>query len=205
MSILETLKKAIAAGFMIGIGAVIYISCENKMLGALMFTIGLFTICAFGMNLFTGKIGYVFSNKNKPDCIVIWLGNLIGASFGMALVRIAKPSLAAAAKGMMNAKLETGYLSPLILGFFCGVLMYAAVENYRANPHGIGKVIGLFLCVGTFILCGFEHSIADMCYAALAIDNIGDFPGYMLFLLIVTLGNSLGALAVRAVTFQKEQ
>lgn len=190
---------------MIGIGAVVYMSCDNKIVGALLFTVGLFTICAFGMNLFTGKIGYIFFNKNKPNCIIIWFGNLLGASLGMTLIRIAKPSLHTAAKDMMNAKINQSYFSVLILAFFCGILMYAAVENYRANPHGIGKVIGLFLCVSTFILSGFEHSIADMCYAALAAENGKDVLDYLLFLIAVTLGNSLGAVAVRAVTAVKEK
>lgn len=201
---METLKKAIAAGFMIGIGAIIYISCENKIVGSLMFTIGLFTICAFGMNLFTGKIGYIVSNKNKPNCLIIWLGNLIGGTFGMILARVAKPALHDTAKTMMTAKLQQSFLAIPILAFFCGVLMYIAVENYRSNPHGIGKVIGLFLCVSTFILSGFEHSIADMCYAALAVDNFTDLWQYMLFLIVVSVFNGIGALAVRAVTVQKE-
>lgn len=205
MSILETLKKSVAAGFMIGIGAVIYLSCDNKIVGSLMFTIGLFTICAFGMNLFTGKIGYIFSNKNKPNCAVIWLGNLVGAVFGMCLIRFSKPSLHTVAKDMMTAKINQSYFGVAALAFFCGVLMYVAVENYRANPHGIGKVIGLFLCVSTFILSGFEHSIADMCYAALAAESGKDVLDYLLFLIVVTLGNSLGAVAVRAATAVKEK
>ncbi|MBD5113859.1 MAG: formate/nitrite transporter family protein [Ruminococcaceae bacterium] len=202
---METLKKAIAAGFMIGIGAVIYISCDNKIVGSLMFTIGLFTICAFGMNLFTGKIGYAVSNKNNPNCLVIWLGNLIGASLGMALIRIAKPSLHDAAKEMMTAKLQQSYIGIPVLAFFCGVLMYIAVENYRSNPHGTGKVVGLFLCVSTFILSGFEHSIADMCYAALAVESVTDLWQYLLFLAAVSVFNGLGALAVRWITVQKEK
>ena len=200
----ETFKKAAAAGFMIGIGAVVYISCGNKIAGALLFTVGLFTICAFGMNLFTGKIGYIVSNKNNPNCFVIWLGNLIGASVGMALVRIAKPSLHTAAKEMMDAKLAQSLLRIPILAFFCGVLMYVAVENYRANPHGFGKTAGLFLCVSTFILCGFEHSIADMCYAALAVESLSDLGQYMLFLIIVSVFNGLGALTVRWFTSDKQ-
>ncbi|MCM1298383.1 MAG: formate/nitrite transporter family protein [Firmicutes bacterium] len=200
---METLKKAVAAGFMIGIGAVIYIRCENKVAGALLFTVGLFTICAFGMNLFTGKIGYIISNKNKPNCLVIWLGNLLGAAVSMALVRIAKPDIQEKAKELMTNKLSLNPLAVIILSFFCGILMYAAVENYRANPHGIGKVTGLFLCVSVFILAGFEHSVADMCYAALALDNIADLPLYLLFLIEATAGNSLGALAVRFATQNK--
>lgn len=199
----ETFKKAAAAGFMIGIGAAVYLSCGSKIAGALLFTVGLFTICAFGMNLFTGKIGYVFSNKNNPNCIVIWLGNLAGASVGMALLRIAKPSLQTAAKEMMDAKLQQNYLGIPILAFFCGVLMYIAVENYRANPHGIGKTTGLFLCVSSFILCGFEHSIADMCYAALAVEGFDDLWKYMVFLIVVSVFNGLGALTIRWFTAAK--
>lgn len=202
---MDTLKKAAAAGFMIGIGAVIYLRCENKIVGALLFTIGLFAICAFGMNLFTGKIGYVISNKNKPNCLIIWLGNLIGAAVGMMLIRIAQPALHEKALELMNAKMELNVVSVIILAFFCGALMYIAVENYRANPHGIGKVIGLFLCVSVFILCGFEHSIADMCYAVLAVNGFETGLKYLLFLIEVTAGNSLGALAIRAVTYKKEQ
>ena len=200
---METFKKALAAGFMIGIGAVVYLQCENKIVGAMLFTIGLFSICAFGMNLFTGKIGYVISNKNNPNCLIIWLGNLVGASVSMALIRIAKPVLHEKASELMDAKMGLNVFSAIILAFFCGVLMYIAVENYRSNPHGIGKVIGLFLCVSVFILCGFEHSIADMCYAALAVDSFVSGLKYLLFLVEVTVGNSLGALAVRAVTFKK--
>lgn len=202
---METLKKAIAAGFMIGIGAVIYIRCENKIVGAMLFTVGLFTICAFGMNLFTGKIGYIISNKNNPNCLIIWLGNLLGASVSMALVRIAKPDIQEKAKALMDGKLALNPLAVIILSFFCGILMYVAVENYRSNPHGIGKVTGLFLCVSVFILAGFEHSVADMCYAALALDNIADLPEYLLFLLEATVGNSLGALAVRFAAASKAQ
>lgn len=201
---METLKKAIAAGFMIGIGAVIYLQCENKTVGALLFTIGLFAICAFGMNLFTGKIGYVISNKNKPNCLIIWLGNLIGASVSMTLIRIAKPALHEKALELMNVKMEINIFAVMILAFFCGILMYIAVENYCANPHGIGKVIGLFLCVSVFILCGFEHSIADMCYAALAVESFETGLRYMLFLLVVSVFNGCGALAVRFITKAKE-
>lgn len=202
---MENLKRSVCAGIMIGFGAVVYLQCENKIVGALLFTIGLFAICSFGMNLFTGKIGYVFSNKNDPDCLVIWAGNLIGASASMALIRLAKPDLHLTARALVSAKLEQGYFSAAITGFFCGILMYLAVENYRANPHGAGKITGLFLSVSVFILSGFEHSVADMCYLALAVENIADLPQYLLFLLTVSVSNAIGAVATRYMTFNKNE
>ena len=41
----EILKKSIAAGIMIGIGATVKLCCDNQILGALLFSIGLFFIC----------------------------------------------------------------------------------------------------------------------------------------------------------------
>ena len=62
---LKILVKAILAGVMISIGGTIYLALDNKMLGAFLFSIGLFSICAYGFNLYTGKIGYVIDNKPK--------------------------------------------------------------------------------------------------------------------------------------------
>lgn len=203
-TVLEALKKSIAAGLMISIGATVYLSLENKVIGALMFSIGLFVICAFGMFLFTGKIGYVIDTKNKPNCLLIWLGNLIGCAVGMTLIRIAKPQLCAVADEMVSAKLGQNFFATVILSFFCGILMYIAVENYKINKHGIGKTIGIFLCVSTFILCGFEHSIADMCYCVLAISDAGEAFNCLLFIVIVSVFNGVGAITIRALTKAKE-
>ena len=55
--------KGIYAGLMIGIGGVAYLSVKNPVAGSFFFSIGLLTICMYGMNLYTGKIGYVLVNK----------------------------------------------------------------------------------------------------------------------------------------------
>ena len=89
----ESLKKSVAAGLMIGIGCIVYLSLESKIAGALLFSVGLFLICSFGMFLFTGKIGYIIKTGNKPNCAVIWLGNLFGSIAVSVIARIAKPSL----------------------------------------------------------------------------------------------------------------
>ena len=201
---IELLKKSVAAGFAISIGATVYLVSENKVAGALLFSVGLFVICAFGLNLFTGKIGYVLDNKNHPNCLLIWLGNLLGCVVSSGLVRLAKPGLHDTAAGILSAKLALNWYSVLILGFFCGMLMYAAVENYRVNPHGFGKVTGLFLCVSVFILCGFEHSIADMCYCVFGVSSVGELPQILLFLLMVSAANSVGAIAARFAARSKE-
>ncbi|MDE6678614.1 MAG: formate/nitrite transporter family protein, partial [Ruminococcus sp.] len=84
----DILLRAIATGFAIGIGGVVYLSCDNKYIGAFLFGTGLFVILSFGFNLFTGKVGYAVENKPAYliDLLVIWLGNLIGTAITSGLV-----------------------------------------------------------------------------------------------------------------------
>ena len=64
--------------------------------------------------------------------------------------------------------------------------MYLAVSIYRDR----GKLIGVLFCIPVFILCGFEHSVADMFYFALAGKaTLRTFA----FLGTVLIGNSAGA------------
>lgn len=192
MKKLAIFRDGITAGFMIGIGGTVYLSCANRMLGAFLFAVGLLTICAFGLNLFTGKIGYVVVNKTWIDCALIWLGNLCGCILCGIMVRLTRPEVAAAATALVEAKLLISPLKAVILGICCGVLMFIAVDIYK-NTQNFGRYLGIILCVPVFILSGFEHSIADMFYCALGISSIGQLGPILLFLLFVTIGNTLGA------------
>ena len=82
-----------------------------------------------------------------------------------------------------------------------GVLMYLAVIGYKKakdSLHGIAAV--LFAIVG-FIVCGFEHSIADMGYLAIAIPNLSFWQilQCMGMILVIMLGNVFGGKLMRMV------
>jgi len=55
----------------------------------------------------------------------------------------------------------------------------------------IGFIAGIVFCIPVFILCGFEHSIADLFYFAAS--GIVSLEA-CLFLWIVILGNALGGM-----------
>ena len=164
---LDFLIKGLYAGIMIGIGGSIYLSVENPVIGSFLFSIGLLMICMYGMNLYTGKIGYILINKFEYvyELLLSLLGNFIGTFFVAKMLlftRVAKISERALA--MSNVKLNDNLLSIFILSVFCGMLMYIAVNNYKKSTNEIGKYIGIFMCVMVFILCGFEHCVANMYY-----------------------------------------
>lgn len=199
--------KSLAAGVAIGMGATAYMSCENKIIGSLMFCVGLFAICFFELKLYTGKIGYLFDMKKPWQCAIIWLGNALGCIACGIAVRFALPNVAETARVITEQKLEIDLLRGAVLGIFCGVLMYIAVHNYATNPHGIGKCIGILLCVPAFIICGFEHCIANVLYFTIGIRDASQLPRVLLMTLVVSVANGVGAILFRklSLAFKKEK
>jgi formate/nitrite transporter FocA (FNT family) len=70
--------------------------------------------------------------------------------------------------------------------------MYVAVYPFQPSRK-IPAYLGIFLCVPTFILSGFEHSIADMFFFAAGLGGSYGVGRALGHILLVTLGNGLGA------------
>ena len=182
---------------MIAIGGTVFLSIENKVIGASLFSIGLFGVLIYNLNLYTGKIGYLITNFNLKyikELIITLIGNFIGAcSVGFILRytriydKIYEKSLILA-----NTKLNDNILSIFILSIFCGLLMYYAVNGFKKQTD-FGKYLVFYLGVAVFILCGFEHCIANMYYFSVAdiwsLKTLG-YTG------IMVLGNSIGSFII---------
>ena len=186
--------KGILAGVMIGVGGTIFLSLESKIVGASLFSIGLIGILVCNFNLFTGKIGYLITNfklKYLKELLITLIGNFIGSAFVGFILRYTRiyESINTKAQQLSIAKLNDNLLSIFILSIFCGILMYFAVNNYK-KINDFGKYLVVFLAVIVFILCGFEHCIANIYYFSTADVWSLKTLGYVG---IMVLGNSIGA------------
>ncbi len=205
---LDILKKIIdgfLAGALISIGGAVFLACSGewsgtlapvgKYVGAVFFCTALLCICIKGFSLYTGKIGYVLEKHSKEDLSVMLLGllgNFIGTVACGYLLAAAIPSLKETALTLCNGKLQSqAWWQTLVRAFFCGILVFLAVDIYRNHKTPLGVVF----CIPAFILSGYEHSIADMFYFAASGIASGEA---LLFIWLVILGNSLGGLMIPA-------
>lgn len=186
-----TLLKSIQAGIMITIGCVAYLSCENRYLGAFLFATALCAICNMSMALFTGKVWNTNTKSEFFFLMLSGLGNFVGCVITGPWIRIALPGITEKANAISQAKLEQPYFAVFLLAMLCGMLMTIAVRTFK-KQDGFGKYVGIFTCVPTFIICGFEHSIADMAYFSIASSTT--FWESIMFLLLVMFGNTIGGL-----------
>lgn len=187
--------SAVGAGLCIGIGGIIFLSIENRIIGSLMFTVGLYTIVLNGLNLFTGKVCYLLDNHISyfGMLAIIWLGNLAGTFVvATAMLRSRIAGIQNIAYELSQTKLNDNVLSIFILAVLCGMLMYIAVDGFKER----GNPLILFICVSCFILSGFEHCIANMFYFSVA-------EAWSLktlcYVLVMTVGNGMGGVILPAI------
>lgn len=196
MKVVSDFIYAMLAGVAIAIGGAVFLSTESKVAGAIFFTVGLFTVVTFGFHLFTGKVAYALEQPPRYLLFLlnVWLGNLAGAAaVGYALQATRAAQISETAAALCQVKLTDSLLSVFILAVFCNLLIFIAVDGFRNNPHEVGRYLGLFLGVVGFILCGFEHCVANMFYFSMA--NV--WSGHtLLYLVVMTLGNALGGLLI---------
>ena len=190
---------AVLSGIMISVGGTVYLLCENKIMGSFLFSFGLFTIVQRGFALYTGKVGYI--PENSPgyilEVLITLVGNTAGTAFGALTLQQTRFADALREKAVKSMEIKTGdsIASQLILGAFCGMLMYLAVDNAkecRKKNADMSLVFGVCLPVMIFIICGFNHSIADTFYMF----SSGTFPKDIPYILIVAAGNAIGGMMI---------
>ena len=192
--------NGIMAGVFIGIAGTVYLAMPIAALGSFLFGFGLLTILCNNFKLFTGAVGYLASQGKKTPAylftlLLIWGGNLVGCFAVGTAVRFSRvaelSNIAARASSLCAVKAADSLPSLLILAFFCGILMYLAVDTFKRDLPPVIRMVNVFLCVMVFIISGFEHCIANMYYFSVAgmwsWSNLG-------LILWMTLGNALGGM-----------
>lgn len=181
--------KSVLAGTLIGFVSCIFMICQNKIIGACLFSLGLIAVLILQANLYTGKIGYVNSIKTFIDSLIILVFNLIAAFTIGAIFAVNDVSIE-----IVSARfIDFCWYKVLINGGLTGIAIYLAVELYKKTS----SLIPIILAVMGFILGGGYHVVADACYLGAVVINNGFNFSYLLYLFLVAVGNSIGSLFIR--------
>ena len=186
LPVLKMLLLGIMAGAFIafgGIGATtvsvsIPLPSVGKVIGACVFPGGLTMVLLAGSELFTGNCLLVIPLLEHEVRLrqvlkswgIVYLGNLIGAllvSAGVAYshqLGLFHNDLAVATINTAINKCSMTFSDAFLRGVLCNFLVCIAVWISFAAKDVAGKIIGLFFPIMIFVLCGFEHSIANMFY-----------------------------------------
>jgi len=212
------LLKSYLAGVAIGLGGFLYclsiFLLQNelgKIIGSLVFAIGLFLVCTFYLNLFTGKIGLIYEDRQKKSYYIflpfMLLFNFLGAiSLGYICYLIFKDNNEF--MNIINTKVIASrlsldgfynYLELFVKSILCGTCVCFAVKLFASERLKFKGIFALIFFVFLFVYCGFQHCIANMFYFAFG-NAYGEIET-LFNLLVCILGNIIGP--VIAVTVLK--
>ena len=179
--------KSIVSGICVSLGCICYLSIENKIVGAFLFSVGIISIITYGLTLYTGRIGVVKSLSDVIDSILYLFGNMCGSMITYCIMQLTPiyNKIQEPLQNIVAYKTSLSLLELFILGMFCGVLMLFATKNTK-------NLILPVLCIAVFILIGAEHSVANSFYML----STNDIFLYLKNIVVVALGNATGSIII---------
>ena len=174
------------AGFLIGMGAGVTNTAAHALtdaglartLSGLLFPFGLGIVMLMGAELFTGNcmipLAVAASRATVPGMLRNWLvvyaSNFAGAAAVAAAcvyagqLEYSDGMLAAYTIKVAAAKCSLGFGPAVVLGILCNLLVCLGVLCSISAKDTTGKILGAYIPVAFFVICGFEHSVANMFY-----------------------------------------
>ncbi|HSH07263.1 MAG TPA: formate/nitrite transporter family protein [Burkholderiales bacterium] len=237
LQFMQTAMLAVLAGLFIGLGALFYTLVASdaafgfaatRVLGGLVFSLGLILVTVGGAELFTGNNLMVMACADRKittlellrNWVIVYAGNAIGA-IGLAVL------VTLSGHGEMNggavattyvkiaaAKTALPFGEAFFKGMLCNILVCLAVWLAMAGHTVVDKILAIVFPISAFVAAGFEHSVANMYFipmgllladgAALpASVNLASLSlgGFLSNLLPVTLGNIVGGSVMVAAVY----
>lgn len=227
---------AVLAGGFIGLGAlfsVIVVSdpalpfAVARVLGGVVFSLGLVLVVVAGAELFTGNNLMVMAWASRRistlelarNWVIVYAGNAVGAAGLAAAVYLANHAglngglVGAQYVAIAAAKVAQPPWEAFMDGVLCNLLVCLAVWISLAGRTVTDKILAIVFPISAFVAAGFEHSVANMYLIPLGIALAGDFgagvpqagalgwPGLLYNLVPVTLGNIVGGAGLVAAVY----
>jgi formate/nitrite transporter len=180
----STFVLAVLAGAFIALGAVFYTFVVHdstlslgmtKLIGGVVFSLGLILVIIAGAELFTGNSLLVLACVSRKITLlqllrnwtIVFVGNFVGALSMVLMIALSghwagNPTLSGKVLAIANAKVNLGFTQALMLGILCNILVCLAVWLCFSGRSVTDKILAIIFPITAFVALGFEHSVANM-------------------------------------------
>ncbi len=222
LSTKSSILLGMLAGFFIGLGGLANIIISQsitdvgiaKFLGAAVFPVGLMLVVICGAELFTGNNLMTLAVMDQKITLkrmfrnwgLVWCSNLVGSLILVVLVYYSNTLTGDAADKAIvisETKANLPLIDAFLRGILCNIVVVLAVWFATAGQDIISKIFACWFPIMLFVLCGFEHSVANMFFIPMGMvlgANVS-IQGFIVNLIIVTLGNIVGGALIVPLTY----
>lgn len=198
---INTFLLAMLAGAFIALGAVFATIVTagasgvlpfglTKLMGGLVFCLGLILVVVAGAELFTGNnlivmawaSGKVTTGQLLRNWIIVYAGNFVGSIATALLMFLSgQYTFGSGAIGLniltiANAKANLDFVQAIVLGILCNALVCLAVWLTYSARTTTDKILAILFPITAFVAAGFEHSVANMYFIPIGLFVKGGAP-----------------------------
>ncbi len=205
---------SIGSGVMVGIGGVSSLIANatlgelGRLVGATLFSLGIFAIVTYNMNLFTGMVAEIpnLGVKNCWRLPVCFVANALGVALVAVLAYYSPVSeiVTSQSEKIVAGKLafDDWAIRVFCSSILCGILITISVKSRRyATQKGMSATLGVIFPIIVFAFCGFDHSVANILYLFYYGEVSWRIVGYIV---IAFLGNLVGGVVFPIVSKLRE-
>ena len=187
-----------------------------RLAGAAVFPVGLILVVICGAELFTGNNLMTLAFMNKKISLsglltnwsIVYLANFVGSVvlvLGVFYGGTLTGDAASKAISIAESKVALTAFELIIRGILCNVVVVLAVWMATASQDVISKIFACWFPIMLFVLCGFEHSVANMFFIPMGMllganVTIGQLITNLIF---VTIGNIIGGAILIPIVYNK--
>jgi formate transporter FocA len=201
LEIASTFMLAVLAGAFIALGAVFSTTVTagasgvlsygvTRLLGGLVFCLGLILVVVAGAELFTGNnliimawaSGKVTTKQLLGNWAIVYAGNLVGSiATALLLFLSGQYTFGSGAVGLnilniASAKTSLDFVQAIVLGIMCNGLVCLAVWLTYSARTTTDKILAIVFPISAFVAAGFEHSVANMYFIPIGLFVKGGAP-----------------------------
>ena len=226
LPLVPMIMLGILSGVFIGLGALYYVLIVSdpslgfgisRLLGGLVFSLGLIMVVVAGAELFTGNNLLMMAWADKKisfyevlrNWVIVCIANFVGAAGLAVLVYLSRHHemngglVGETYTRIATVKCTLSFQQAVFSGMLCNVLVCLAVWMSLAGRSVTDKVLVIIFPVSAFVAAGFEHSVANMYLIPMGLLMQLDIPvaagaetiswiGFIKNLIPVILGNLAG-------------
>lgn len=149
-----------------------------RVVAGTIFPVGLMLVVFTGSELFTGNCLMIIPTLEKKikavsmikNLVAVYISNFVGAMiidlliFFSGQLNYSNGGLGAFTIKVALAKTTISPATAIISGILCNILVCLAIVMATGATDAIGKIFGVFFPICAFVVCGFEHCVANMFY-----------------------------------------
>ena len=192
---------AVLAGAFIALGAVFSTTVTagasgvlpygiTKLLGGVVFCLGLILVVIAGAELFTGNNLIIMAWASRKvttaqllrNWTIVYVGNFVGSvatALFMFLSRqyvFGSNAIGLNILNIADAKVNLDFVQAIVLGILCNALVCLAVWLTYSARTTTDKILAIVFPITAFVAAGFEHSIANMYFIPIGLFVKGGAP-----------------------------